>query len=299
MRRRPGHAGAAQRRVVRALDHDEHVPREVLRGDEPRRSAHSREPADAEAAALAERVALEPAMAADDAALSRLDRAGPPGEPSPDEFAERPLADEADAGRVSFRGDRNPALAGDAPDLRLLQPADGKEAVRELRGIQRMQEVALVLARIEAAQEPPACGDPGVVSGREAVGAETARVVEPDPELHLAVAEHVRVRRPPGGELGEERREDALAVLAGEARTMQRDRELVADAARILEIGGRRAVAVVVLGPVRHEQRLDVVARVQQQRRRDCRVDAAGQRDDDARHDQPAACRSARPPSGT
>jgi len=239
-------AGAVQRRMVCSLHDDQRVSREVLGRNEPRRVRRALAPADAEPAALAERVALEPAVAADDLAVQRLDGAGPAREPTADEFAERALADETDAGRVPLVRDRQSTLAGDAAHFRLAQVADGKFAGRELSGIERVQEIALVLGAVGTAQQPPAVGA-RVVAGREALGAEAARVIERDAELHLAIAEHVRVRRPSGLELGEEGDENARAVLGREAGAMQRDAELFANAPRILEIGGGGAVAVIVL----------------------------------------------------
>ena len=88
----------------------------------------------------------------------------------------------------------------------------------------------------------------------------------------------------PASQLGEEVREHALTVLGLEAGLVQRDAEFLADAARILEVGGGRAVAVVVLGPVRHEEGLDAMARIQEEGGGDRRVDASRETDDDARH---------------
>jgi len=231
-------ATAQQGRMIRALDDHERIARDVLGGDEPRRVTAAREPADAEAAALAERIALEPAMAADHGAVMRLDRSRPAWQPAPDEVPERALADEADAGRVALVRHRQPALARERAHLRLAQPAYREFRVPELRGLERMQEVALVLVAVDGAQQPAAVADTRVVTGREALGAEAPGVVEPDAELDLAVAEHVGVRRATRLELGEESREDALPVLGREARLVQRDAELVADAPRILEIRG-------------------------------------------------------------
>ena len=265
VRRGRRNARAVQRRVVRPLHDDQRIAREVFRGHEPRPIGRALAPADAEPAALAQRVALEAAVAADDFAVGRLDRAGPAREPAAHEIAERALADEADAGGIPFVRDRQAPLAGDAPHLRLAQASDREFAGRELPGIERVQEIALVLAAVDAAQQPPAVGA-GVMAGRETLGAEPARVVERDAELDLAVAEHVRVRRPPGLELGEEGRKYALAVLGREARPVQRDAEFVAHPPCILEVSGGRAVAVVVLRPVRHEQGLDTMPGLQEER---------------------------------
>ncbi len=108
-----------ERRVIGALHHDERIARDVLGGHEPGRATRIRAPANAEPAALPERVALEAAMAADHGTLVVLDRTGVTGQPAPDEVAEWTLADEADPGRIPLVRDRQPALAGHAPHLRL------------------------------------------------------------------------------------------------------------------------------------------------------------------------------------
>ena len=189
-----------QRRMIGALHHDERVAREVLGGHEPGRAAGVRAPADAEAAALPDRVALEAPVTADHDALVVLDRPGASRQPAADELAERALADEADPGRVPLVRDRQAALAGDPPHLGLAQAAHGELAVRELPRIQRVQEVALVLVRVDAAQEPATGADARVVAGRKALRAEPPRVLEAYAELDLAVAEDVRdsaCARPP------------------------------------------------------------------------------------------------------
>ncbi len=267
-----------------ALDDDQGVTARILRGDEPRRIRAARATADAEPAALPERVALESPVPAEDLALRRLDRPGTSRQEPLDELREWPLADEADPGRVALVENRQAALARDGPDLDLLQPADGELAGGEFAGADLVQEIALVFFVINTPQEPRAGRDPCVVPGRVAAGAEPARIRQPAAELDLPVAEHVRVRRAPGTQLVEEAREHALTVFDGEVRAVQRDAELDTDAPRILEIRSRGAVAGLVLLPVRHEQRLDLAARVQQPECRDRGVHATRQRDDRAAH---------------
>ncbi len=245
--------------MVSALHDHERVAREVLAGDEPGCIIAVLAAADAEPAALAERVALEAAVPPDHRALFGLDRARPPGQPAADKIAEGPLADEADSRRIALVGDRQPALAGDAPHFRLGEAADRELAGSELSGIERVQEIALVLVAVDAAQQPPAI-DARVVAGRKALGTQPARVLEPDAELHLAVAEHVGVRRTACRKFGQEMIEHARAILGSEAHLVQRDAEFVRDGPGVLEVGRGRAVAVVVLGPVGHEQGLDLSA---------------------------------------
>jgi len=283
VRRRRREAAAVQQGVIGALHHHERVAREVLAGDEPGRIAAALAAADAEPAALAERVALKAAVPPDHCAMFGLDRARPPGQPAPDKITEGPLAYEADSGRIALVGDWQPALAGDAPHLRLGEAADRKLAVNELCGIECVQEVALVLAAVDAAQQPAAI-DACIVPGRKALGAQPARILEADAELHLAIAEHIGIRRTASREFGQEMIEHARAVLRSEAHLVQRYAEFLRDRPGVLEVGCGRAVAVVVLGPVGHEQRLDIPPGIDEQRGGDRGVHAARHRHDHPGH---------------
>ncbi len=171
--------------------------------------------------------------------------------------------------------DRQAALAGECAHLRLAEPADREIATGEFRGRDHVQEIALVLARVDTAQQVSAGADARVMAGRKSLGSKAARIVEAQAELDLAVAQHVRIRRAPGAQLREKVREDTLTVFRREADAMQRDAELGAARARILKVGGGRAVALAVVFPVRHEQALDLVAGIREQRCRDRGIDAA------------------------
>ncbi len=83
--------------MTASLYDDERIAFEILRGDEPRLVAAAPQAADSEAVPLAEGVAFEAEMPADDCAVGRLDRPRPSRQPGSDESAEGPLADEADA----------------------------------------------------------------------------------------------------------------------------------------------------------------------------------------------------------
>jgi hypothetical protein len=194
---------AMERGMRASLHDDERVAREVLRRHVPGRLAAPSQASDAEAAALTERIALESCMTTDNLAILGLDRAGPAGQPAPDEFAERPLADEADAGRVRLARDRQPAVAGDCAHLGLGETADREHAGLELCRIELVQEVALVLAGVDPAQQASAGPNARVMAGREALRPEPPRVFEADAELDLAIAEHVRVGRAAGREVRE------------------------------------------------------------------------------------------------
>ena len=112
------------------------------------------------------------------------------------------------------------------------------------------------------------------MSRGETRGAEPACVLETDSELDLAIAEDVRVGRATGSKLIEEMSEHPRAVLGSEIHHVQRDAEILADAACILQVRGCRAVAVVVV-PVAHEERVHLASRARQQRGGDGGIDAA------------------------
>ena len=96
--------------------------------------------ADADALALAERVERQADVLADHAAAVVLDRPGRVGEVAVEELAKRPLADEADAGRVLLRRVRQADLGGDAPHLGLASSPTGNSVSRQLRLVEAMQE---------------------------------------------------------------------------------------------------------------------------------------------------------------
>ncbi len=118
--------------MVAALDHDQRVSRQVLGGDEPGRISGALQAAYAETTALAERVALESTMPANDDTLQGLDRAGSRRKPCSNEFPKGALTDEADPGRVPLAGDRQAALTRNGAYFGLPQSTDGEFAERQL-----------------------------------------------------------------------------------------------------------------------------------------------------------------------
>ena len=107
--------------MVPALDDDEGVAYEILAGDEPWGSHPVLPPADAEAAALPERVARQPLMLANDLTVGGFDRSRNAWEPGFQELTEWSLTDEADAGGIGLVENRQAALAGDGAHLRLAE----------------------------------------------------------------------------------------------------------------------------------------------------------------------------------
>lgn len=252
-----------QRRMIPALNHNERVARKILAGHEPGRRSAILQAAHTEPAALSERVARKALVPADDLAVRRFDRTRISGQPGFQEIAERTLADETDAGRVALGEDRQAALARDRAYLGLAEQAHREIAAGKGHGIQHVQEVALVLRRIYGAQQPATAADACVMTGRKARSTQSPRVGQAQPELDLAVAKDVRIRRATRTQFSQEMRKDAFPVLRRETDAMQRDAEFRATAARIQEVGGGRAVAFAVVLPVRHEEALDLVSGIQ------------------------------------
>ena len=130
-----------------ALHHDERITLEVLARHEPRFFAAARKTADADSAALAERIALEPAVPADHRAFLGLDRAGTARQPLAHELAEWPLPDGADSRRVALHGVWLPALARDGAEF-ALAPAQSTVALA------RTTAATLGIARTTGAEPP-------------------------------------------------------------------------------------------------------------------------------------------------
>ena len=229
-------------------------------------------------------------MLADLAAVRRHHRPGSGRQVLRQEFAEVALADETDAGRVLLRGGRQAGVGGHAAHVGLDQFAQREQGRCQLRLAELVQEIALVLAAVGGAQQLPGAilfANPGVMAGGDEVGAQFTGGVEEMLELDLAVAQHVGVRRAPGGVFGEEMLEHAGPVFIGEIAEMDRQAQPAADRDRVAAVVLGAAVAAAVVGPVAHEQPGHAAVRVgqgvlAQQQGRDRGIDAAGHADDDA-----------------
>jgi hypothetical protein len=240
--------------------------------------------ADAQALALAQGVEGQAHMLAQPAAAVVQDGAGLVAEVAVEEVAEGPLADEADAGRVLLLGIGQLELGGDAAHLGLGQLAHREHGLGQLGLVEPVQEVALVLQRVQALEQLEAAvhfAHPGVVAGGDLVGAQAHGVVQEGLELDLGVAQHVRVGRAAGLVLAQELGEDAVLVLGREVDVLDLDAQHVGHRSGVQEVLARRAVlAVVVVFPVLHEDADDLVALLLEQPGGDRGIDAAGQTDD-------------------
>src|SRR5690606_14652897 len=196
-------------------------------------------------------------MLADQDSVRSLDRPAPGRYVAAEEGAHVALADEADAGGILLCVARQASLARQPAHVGFGELADRKYRSSQLFLAQAMQEVALVLVRVDAAQQLPfavLAAVARVVSGGDAFRAEFAGVIEKDPELDLAIAQHVGIRCATGAIFGDEMGKYLLAVFAGEVACVERNAEARAQVERILAvlIGLARASRRVVF-PVLHE----------------------------------------------
>ncbi len=271
--------------MVVPLADPERVGGEVLLRDEPgfaRRLLHA---AHADALALAQRVKGQADVFAHDAAVRGLHGARGGGEVAVQEFAEGPFADEADPGRVLLLRVRKPDFLRDAAHFRFGKFPHGEDHLGDLLLREAVEEVALVLRRVDAAQKfDPRVGHAraGVVPGRDHLRPHRHRMVEERAELDFRVAEDVGVGRAAGRILAQEVGEDALLVLLREVDGLDLDADHVRHGGRVEEVlTGRTVFAVVVILPVLHEEAGHVVALFLQEPRAHRRVDASGEADHD------------------
>ena len=201
--------GRQQPRMVMALHHPQGVIGDILARHIPGVAAaigilvrlHA---ADADALALAQRIKTQAHVFAHRLAVGRLHRARLVRQVAVQKFAERAFADKTDARRILLLRVRQRQLFGDLAHLRLRDFTERKQGFRQLRLVQTVQEVALVLAGVDGFQQFIASSVrrrlayARVVAGGDQVGAQGHGVVEEGLELDFSVAQHVRVRRTAG-----------------------------------------------------------------------------------------------------
>ncbi len=89
------------------------------------------------------------------------------------------------------------------------------------------------------------------------LAAEPLRITAEHAKLDLTIAQHIRIRRTACPVFVEEILENPIAVFPRKIDVMQWYVQLLADLARVLQVLGGRAVAIVVL-PVGHVQCKDI-----------------------------------------
>ncbi len=257
---------------------DELVLFEIFSSHVPRLCRGVLAPADAHPLALADRVERKPDVFSDDLAFGRAHGPRLPRQVAAQKLAKRPLADEADPGRIALGEVVQAGSLGDPADFRLLHLSQRKHDARKLLLVQAVEEVALILGeieRLEKLEAPSGLPHPGIVPGGDAPRAEGDGVVEKRLELDLGVAQHVGIGSAARGILGEKRAEHALLVVGREIHHLEVDADDLGDRGAVDQILARRAVfVIVVVLPVLHEQADDLVPLALQEQRGDRRVDA-------------------------
>ena len=279
--------------------HHQGIAVQVLAGDEPgqvfataARRTLVLHAANAQSLALAQGVEAQAHMLAELAAAVVDDGAGRVAQVAVEELAERALANEADAGRVLFLCIRQADLLGQAAHLGLRQLAHRKQGARELGLVQPVEEVALVLQRVQALEQLEALAaglqrigpgtHPRIVAGGNALGPQAHGVVEKGLELDLGIAQHVGVGRAAGFVFAQEFGEHPVFVVGREVDVLDLDADHVSHGGGIDEVDvGRAVLAVVVIFPVLHEQADDLMPLLLEQPGGHGGIHAAGQTDDD------------------
>src|SRR5581483_3496870 len=147
--------------------------------------------ADTQSLALADGVVHQACVRADYPSVAGFHRAGFGEKVTHEEFAERPLPDEADSRAVAFGSIGQADLAGERAHIAFEHAAEWKEGTRQLRLVEPVQEIALVLRqvdRLEQQELPILLAYPRIVSGRDALGAQLDRVIQERFEFDFRVA---------------------------------------------------------------------------------------------------------------
>src|SRR5690606_18062357 len=154
--------------------------------------------ADTQALTLPDGVVHQAVMASYDLAINGLDGAGLGRQVLLEKVTETTLADKTDASGVLLLCCGQAVFFGDGSYLRFFQLANGKQGLAQLLAAYGVEEVALVLVRVQALEQFAASVDiaaANIVPRCDQVGAERQGIVEECLELDFTVAEDVRVRR--------------------------------------------------------------------------------------------------------
>ena len=115
------------------------------------------------------------------------------------------------------------------------------------------------------------------MAGRDVLESLRERVVEKDPEFHLAVAPDIRIRRDAGAVAFDQILDDPVAVGIDQIDHPELDAQRFRHRAGVLDVLLPRAIAgnPLVVDPVLHVARRHLVALLHQQRRRHRAVHSA------------------------
>ena len=203
-------------------------------------------------------------------------------------LTKRPLANKANAGRILLLGVGQANFFGNAAHLGLVQLAHREQRFGQLRLVQPVQKIALVLARVqplEQLEQARGCvlAHPRIVTGGNLLSAQTHGAVEKGLELDLGVAQHIGVGRAPGLVFAQKLGEHPVLVIGGEVDMLDLDANHIGHGGGIHEVDvGRAVLAVVVIFPVLHEDADHLVALLLEKVGGDGGVHAPREADDNA-----------------
>ncbi len=155
-----------------------------------------------------------------------------------------------------------------------MQRTDRKQGLGQLRLVQAVQEIALILGRIQALEQFEqtalrVLAHPGVVARGDFFGAQAHGMVQKCLELDLGIAQDVGVGRATGLVLAQEFGKYAVLVFRRKVYMLDLDADHVGDGGRIDEINIGCAITrvipvgpgcAVVVFPILHEDADDFVA---------------------------------------
>lgn len=275
-----------QIRMVIALANDQLVVLQVFDQHIPRLVPGIFQAADAQTLTLADGVVHQAMVAADDFTFGGLDLARLGRQVLLEEIAEAAFADKADTGGILFLRGGQVVFLGNRAYFGFFEFADREQRLGDLFATHGVQEVALVLVRIQALEQFGTAVDvaaTNIMAGSDQVGAEHHGVVEERLELDFAVAEDVRVWGATGLVFGQEVLEHVVPVLGGEVGGVQLDANLVANGLGVRQVvHGGAVFRSIVFFPVLHEQAFHLIALLDQQESGNGGVHAAGHADNDA-----------------
>ena len=194
--------------------------------------------------------------------------------PVGDELAVVAVGYEADLLAVGLVGDGKPGLRSHGANAVLGVFAHGQHEAVELALAEREQHVRLVLAAVDALQQPLARSvvlDAGVVAGGDVVGVQEHRPSQQEVELDLVVAGEARMWRAAPVVLPAEVVDHVGLELALEVHHVVGNADRLADASRVVDVlDGAAPLALsrhvlALHGPKTHRHADDVVALPRQQ----------------------------------
>ena len=240
----------------------------------------------ADPAALADGVAVQTFVLAENFPRKVHDGAGLFGNVLPEKFVDADFSDEADALAVFARGVGQPRFRGDGAQFPFEQMPDGEERAARLLLTQQREKIALILAGIVPAENVRRAvrvhAFPRVMSRGDEVEAVGEGFSGEHAEFHFAVAENVRIRRDAASVSVHEIRDDVFAVVFDQIDDAERDVELFRDGARVRDVVLPWAFAekfsAFLVHPRAHVGGAHVVPFALQQKRGDGAVDASGKR---------------------